>query len=219
MNKLRKKSRTLAYAEAEGPLYHKSQINHVNNPVLTPTKRHVQIVPHSPSSMTRLYPGHKAKHLEQDEEDHDNGLKESHYWAARALHAEIMLSAREAHFREMKSEALNQAEKRRNELNTVTQEHRERHSSLERFVYVLVSIIIGLIFLVIYQMILYSRSNDSKRHRRSTPLHFTIPILSPFTSVVEHETSVINPKIIMLSVIVTGCLAYMIFRYWMSARR
>jgi len=65
--------------------------------------------------------------------------------------------------------------------------------------------------------------------------HFTIPILSPFTSVVrfssyspsefrllnlgqvEHETSVIGTRIIATGMAIFACLAYAIFRYWISA--
>jgi len=67
--------------------------------------------------------------------------------------------------------------------------------------------------------------------------HFTIPILSPFTSVVscvslgiyltlnhplhqvEHETSVMGTKVVIATVMVLAGLAYALVRYWLTSKR
>jgi hypothetical protein len=68
--------------------------------------------------------------------------------------------------------------------------------------------------------------------------HFTIPILSPFTSVVsvvfvaryevelmifqitkvEHETGIISATSVTILIVVMGILSYAIFRHWFSRR-
>ncbi|KIL65495.1 hypothetical protein M378DRAFT_45326, partial [Amanita muscaria Koide BX008] len=142
------------------------------------------------------------------------------YWAARALQAETVLRIREVHYRDMRSEVEVQSEKREKELAALSTQHHERHASLERLIYILITIVAALLIVVIYQTNLYSwhHHRDPKRGRWSTPAHFTIPILSPFTSVVEHETSVISSKTIALLICVAGCVVYMTFRYWISRR-
>jgi len=53
---------------------------------------------------------------------------------------------------------------------------------------------------------------------RKTPAHFTIPILSPFTSVVEHETSVIGSKTLAVFAFVLAAFFYFVFRHWLARR-
>ncbi|TFK17440.1 hypothetical protein FA15DRAFT_706391 [Coprinopsis marcescibilis] len=43
--------------------------------------------------------------------------------------------------------------------------------------------------------------------------------LSPFTSVVEKNSSVIGTRVLALGVIVAGLLAFFVFRHWFNSRR
>ncbi|KAG6812462.1 hypothetical protein H0H92_002727 [Tricholoma furcatifolium] len=81
---------------------------------------------------------------------------------------------------------------------------RERLAQLERLVIILLGMIALLLSLVVY--LFATRSNQK------TPTHFTIPILSPFTSVIEHETSVIGSKTITLLILVGAALSYFAIR-------
>ncbi|KAH9033345.1 hypothetical protein EDB85DRAFT_1951573 [Lactarius pseudohatsudake] len=51
---------------------------------------------------------------------------------------------------------------------------------------------------------------------RPTASHFTIPVLSPFTSVVEHETSAWGARIIVPGLMIAATLAWGIIRHWIS---
>ncbi|EIW53169.1 uncharacterized protein TRAVEDRAFT_52305 [Trametes versicolor FP-101664 SS1] len=44
------------------------------------------------------------------------------------------------------------------------------------------------------------------------PLHFTIPILSPFASVIEHETSVVNVQLVAVLLFAAASFAFLWFR-------
>ncbi|KAI0372579.1 hypothetical protein BV20DRAFT_940059 [Pilatotrama ljubarskyi] len=44
------------------------------------------------------------------------------------------------------------------------------------------------------------------------PLHFTIPILSPFASVIEHETSAVNVRLMALLLLAAGISAFLWLR-------
>jgi hypothetical protein len=95
----------------------------------------------------------------------------------------------------------------------------------------LLGVLLFLVLLIAY-LLAQSYHRDSKRTSRwSLPSHFTIPILSPFTSVVrqdnlrlienplmflqvEHETSVIGTWTIAVFLVVFAFLGYAIFRHW-----
>lgn len=82
--------------------------------------------------------------------------------------------------------------------------------------------------------------NDPVHSRFSSPLHFTIPVLSPFTSVVsdcsliivhelridnvnssqvEQETSVINAPMLAVISLFGAATVYGCFRYWLTHQR
>ncbi|KAI0922717.1 hypothetical protein AcV5_009614 [Taiwanofungus camphoratus] len=140
-----------------------------------------------------------------------------HYWAARALTAEALLSVRAAHNRDLRALQTEEEERRFRELTTLQRAHHERHANLEKLMALLLICFATFTFMVVYGL--------SRHHHRASssrwllPSHFTIPILSPFSSVVEHETSVINPKLVLL--LVFAGLGYACFRYWLThgARR
>ncbi|KAF8624570.1 hypothetical protein AX15_005807 [Amanita polypyramis BW_CC] len=201
LNKLKKKSRTLAYAETEGPIYDPKPA--LNTAILqsTPCQGHKTV--QCSTVQTSHYAGETVHEMITTVYAKGHGSQMySESWAVRALNAETKLTAKEK------------------ELALLSLQRQERHANLERLVYILLAIITALIFVIIYQANLYIRHhNDAKRGNRwSTPAHFTIPILSPFTSVVEHETSVVNSKTVVVLFCVAGCVVYMAFRHWISRR-
>ncbi|KAJ7662108.1 hypothetical protein DFH06DRAFT_1471691 [Mycena polygramma] len=133
------------------------------------------------------------------------------YWAARALTAETLLAARLEHHREIRSLSYVEETKRAREQAL----HDARHAKLEK----LVLLLLGILLLLVFALLCIAHNAGSASHSRKAPGHFTIPILSPFTSVVEHETSVVGSKTLALFVLVFAGLAYFAFRHWLARRR
>jgi uncharacterized membrane protein YidH (DUF202 family) len=94
---------------------------------------------------------------------------------------------------------------------------------------------VALLLLVLALLHLAHTESPATRGRK-VPAHFTIPIFSPFTSVVrtilflfsqlvfttrqvEHETSVIGSKTLAVFALILAGLAYFVFRHWFARRR
>ncbi|KIK06374.1 hypothetical protein K443DRAFT_674357 [Laccaria amethystina LaAM-08-1] len=110
------------------------------------------------------------------------------YWATRALKAEALLSAQESHHREVRSLGFSQDVKRYRELAILAQQHKEKHASMEKLVMLLTATLALLVLLVIYLATHYTHHSlllQQQHWLAGLPSHFTIPILSPFTSVVR----------------------------------
>ncbi|TEB34296.1 hypothetical protein FA13DRAFT_1729807 [Coprinellus micaceus] len=115
---------------------------------------------------------------------------------------------------------MSQELKRARELEKLMEQHQEKHVYLEKLVMVLAGVILVLILVIIYLATHLTRhASKAQRHWLSLPSHFTIPILSPFTSVVEQETSVFSTRVIGIITVVLGVLAYFIFRHWFNSGR
>ncbi|KAJ6591265.1 hypothetical protein DFH09DRAFT_1026321 [Mycena vulgaris] len=133
------------------------------------------------------------------------------YWAARALSAETLLAARLEHQRELRSLSYAEESKRYRDLAV----HDARHAKLERLVLALLAAVL----LLVLALLQLAHAESPAARGRKGPAHFTIPILSPFTSVVEHETSVIGTKTLAVFAFVAAGLAYFVFRHWLARRR
>ncbi|KAH9846703.1 hypothetical protein C2E23DRAFT_564959 [Lenzites betulinus] len=60
---------------------------------------------------------------------------------------------------------------------------------------------------------LYKHSVPASPHSRWPPsMHFTIPILSPFASVIEHETSAVNVQLVAVLMLAACIFAFLWFR-------
>ncbi|KAG5635712.1 hypothetical protein H0H81_010337 [Sphagnurus paluster] len=131
------------------------------------------------------------------------------YWSARALSAETLLSAKAIHQKELQDLMRAEDVKRSYELSKLAEQYRERHASLEKLVSLLLGLVAGLVALVIYLSTSHARSSAASRRPQS---HFTIPILSPFTSVTEHEASVVGSKTIAMLLLMLTALGYFFIR-------
>lgn len=134
------------------------------------------------------------------------------YWAARALKAETRLSSSIAHQRELRSLSSSEETKRLREIASLSTTHEWRQARLEKFVDFLL-VCVGALMLSVIYLLASSKRHESPVPRWRLPSHFTIPILSPFTSVVEHETSTIGTRSITVVVIILATFAYIIFRH------
>ncbi|KAG2356342.1 hypothetical protein BDR07DRAFT_1423579 [Suillus spraguei] len=121
------------------------------------------------------------------------------YWAARALVAETVLTTRV-------QQEIGKEEKQTNQFAALLRASEQRQSRLEKFVATLVAC-----FMLLFLALIYILLRDSPKSKGAS--HFTIPILSPFTSVVEHETGIIGVKSVSIFIIVLGILSYAIFRH------
>ncbi|EAU89632.1 hypothetical protein CC1G_02521 [Coprinopsis cinerea okayama7 len=142
------------------------------------------------------------------------------YWATRALQAEALLKVKDMHHREVKTMSYSQDMKRSREIQQLLKQHEAKHASLEKLVLILMATVIVLVLLIIYLAIHHARhaSKVQKSWISGLPSHFTIPILSPFTSVVEKETSVFGTKAIAIIVVVSGAVVFFTFRLWFQSR-
>ncbi|KAF9788111.1 hypothetical protein BJ322DRAFT_1047067 [Thelephora terrestris] len=134
------------------------------------------------------------------------------YWAARALKAETTLSTRDTHKLEVQHLRDSEESKRSRELEALKRENETRHSRLERIILFLVGCIILQSGFVIY---LLSHSVRDKQQPRRSLGHFTIPILSPFSSVVEQETSLVGTRTLTTLVVVVGVAGFFLIRTWL----
>ncbi|KZT04974.1 uncharacterized protein LAESUDRAFT_727547 [Laetiporus sulphureus 93-53] len=137
------------------------------------------------------------------------------YWAMRALTAEAHLSTRVVHQTELVELSQREEERRAREVDALRRSHEETYARMELLVLILLGCLVSFAFATVYMI---SPSQHSQSTRWPTP-HFTIPILSPFTSVVEHETSAVNAKMTSAFIVALACLAYGCFRYWVLHMR
>ncbi|KAI0340316.1 hypothetical protein BDW22DRAFT_1360250 [Trametopsis cervina] len=139
------------------------------------------------------------------------------YWAARALTAEALLSAKVMHQQELTTLSTVADVKRTEEVTALRHAHEIRESRLEKLIVALGALLLCLIGVIIYGV--FAGLGSSKHSRKSSAMHFTIPILSPFASVVEHETSVIGSKMLIIFAMILAACLYGCFRYWLSHQR
>jgi len=140
------------------------------------------------------------------------------YWAARALTAETMLSAVASHQEELRVVAATHEEKRTQEIAALHEHHHRKQTKLERLALLLVTWLIVMMTVTMY-LLARGHHYTPPPSKWAAPLHFTIPFLSPFTSVVEQEHSVVSTRVMALMVLAFAATCYGCFRYWLSYRR
>lgn len=140
------------------------------------------------------------------------------YWAARALSAETLLTARTEHQWEIRDLTRYQEERRSTEVAALTKAHDERLAKLEKLIIILIGVLVLFAAALFFVYVTSAPLNPRNDPRGKSFAHFTIPILSPFASVVEHETSTVGAKTILSISMVFATLVYFAFRYWLSSR-
>ncbi|KAF7292746.1 hypothetical protein MIND_01173100 [Mycena indigotica] len=165
-------------------------------------ERHQQVLPRhqSPNENQQVIQRPKLDGLEPQPR-----TRVEQYWAARAFAAETTLLGFEHGERQRAKDR---------------QFHDARHAALER----LIMILLGILALLVLGLLLLGWSSfrgtahgHNTKHPPGPAKHFTIPILSPFTSVIEHETSVIGSTTLALLVLAGAAVVYGVFRHY--ARR
>ncbi|KAJ3904581.1 hypothetical protein F5879DRAFT_989095 [Lentinula edodes] len=135
--------------------------------------------------------------------------KSVHYWAARALTAETLLAAGIEHSENLQNVTYGP----QTEIAQLTKLYDERLAKLEKLLITLLGVLFTITFLTFFSQLTLIHGGRKDTSTRSQWAHFTIPILSPFASVVEHEVSVVGSKtIIGLGLVISG-LAYLLLRH------
>ncbi|KAJ3887935.1 hypothetical protein GG344DRAFT_80251 [Lentinula edodes] len=139
--------------------------------------------------------------------------KSVHYWAARALTAETLLAAGIEHPENLQNATVSQELKKATEIAQLTKLYDERLAKLEKLLVTLLGVLFTITFITFFSQLTLIHGGRKDTSTRSQWAHFTIPILSPFASVVEHEVSVVGSKtIIGLGLVISG-LAYLLLRH------
>jgi len=80
----------------------------------------------------------------------------------------------------------------------------------------MVMCLVGLLGFMGFLVMKIAPDRDANRSKSSKPSHFTIPIFSPFTSVVEHETGVFGTKAVSIFVVIIGIAVYVALKRRLS---
>lgn len=131
------------------------------------------------------------------------------YWAARAVTAEVLLTERSKHAHELRGVIHKEDAKRKEEIAVLHGAHEARQRKME---WMVIGCIAVLAIVVLCLLVTHTRASPPT----PTASHFTIPVLSPFTSVVEHETSAWGARIIVPGLMIAATLAWGIIRHWIS---
>ncbi|KAL5520887.1 hypothetical protein ACEPAF_2890 [Sanghuangporus sanghuang] len=137
------------------------------------------------------------------------------YWAYRAIVAEVKLAERMG-VRADELERLKEELRRQSTCGTSRSYYEERERRLERLALGLISTIILITLILLFRH--HSSPDDRPSKNRAFRPHLTIPILSPFTSIVEHEDSKFGFRTTAAFLIVLGCVVYAMFRHWLRQR-
>ncbi|KAI0649694.1 hypothetical protein C8Q79DRAFT_1006042 [Trametes meyenii] len=129
-----------------------------------------------------------------------------HHWALRATRAEALLTAHTAHRREISI----LEDRRTRDLAKLNAEYLQEYTKHARIVWISMGSLLAFVFALF--SFLYRQCVPATSSRWPGPLHFTIPILSPFASVIEHETSVVNIQLVALLLLGAGGFAFLWFR-------
>ncbi|KDQ56813.1 hypothetical protein JAAARDRAFT_59053 [Jaapia argillacea MUCL 33604] len=133
------------------------------------------------------------------------------YWATRALMAETLLASQVSQVNLSAHLSLPGDHHRLEEIEKLKMEVHVKQARLEKLMMIFLCSLIVLLVIVVY--LLY-RSQRPVHHR--PPYHFTIPILSPFTSVIETETSTFGTTTIVALGLILACFLYAAYRHWFN---
>jgi len=111
-------------------------------------------------------------------------------WAVRAVAAEVKLSERERH-------------------------HGEMMDILLRIIYALLASLVAILGIGLFAG-LGGQGGSAAQAKGTWRPHFTIPILSPFTSIVEHEMSKVGFRTTAVFLIIVGIVGYALVTHRMG---
>ncbi|KAI0703867.1 hypothetical protein C8T65DRAFT_250132 [Cerioporus squamosus] len=132
-----------------------------------------------------------------------------HYWALRATIAETRLHAQEVHRQELAAVSASHTESRSRELSELNSRYERELARIKYTVWTILVALGSLLAVVVYLLVRYVPP-PAPSGRGS--MHFTIPILSPFASVIEHETSAVNVPLVAILLLSAGISLFLWLR-------
>ncbi|KAH8112832.1 hypothetical protein DFH11DRAFT_1705988 [Phellopilus nigrolimitatus] len=138
------------------------------------------------------------------------------YWAVRALVAEVRLSEREEYQMDAQERARLEEQRRQLAVEAAHKFHENRVSRLERLVIGLISAVVLIALVLLFRQ---QKHTEDKTKKSAFRPHLTIPILSPFTSIVETEESKISFRTTAVFLVILGILTYAMLRHWLHKRQ
>ncbi|KAI8996652.1 hypothetical protein BD414DRAFT_434692 [Trametes punicea] len=134
-----------------------------------------------------------------------------HHLAVRASRAEALLEAHTTHRKEIRTIATSLEERRSRDLAEVNARFSEQFAKHEFMMWVILGLVAFVAMMLLVMLWRQCRPGNTPSHH-VRPVHFTIPVLSPFTSVIENETSVVNVQLVALLLLSAGVFAFLWFR-------
>ncbi|TBU26313.1 hypothetical protein BD311DRAFT_762984 [Dichomitus squalens] len=133
------------------------------------------------------------------------------YWAMRAERAEALLNAHERYKRELDDVSVSHEQRRSRELAELNARYARECAHVTRMVWICLGALTITVCVLFYVVFRYAPRVPSDPSR-SSAVHYTIPILSPFSSVIEHETSAVNVPLVAVLLIIMGLFGFLWFR-------
>ncbi|KAI9068190.1 hypothetical protein FKP32DRAFT_1587925 [Trametes sanguinea] len=133
-----------------------------------------------------------------------------HLWAVRATRAEALLDAHARHREELSALSASMEERRARELAALNDRFSQELARHRLMMWIVLSLVAFIVAALSY-LVLRTCSPVASPSRRAAT-HFTIPILSPFASVIEHETSAVNVPLVAVLLTAGGICAFLWFR-------
>ncbi|KAH9903178.1 hypothetical protein C8Q73DRAFT_673483, partial [Cubamyces lactineus] len=108
-----------------------------------------------------------------------------HHWAMRATRAETMYAAQNDRQRELSTLSASMEEKRARDMAELNARFSDQFARHQQMTWIILGTMISVVATLIY-LLVRTCSPAQSSSRWLPPLHFTIPILSPFASVVSY---------------------------------
>ncbi|KAL5497763.1 hypothetical protein ACEPAH_2694 [Sanghuangporus vaninii] len=214
-------SRTMSYAKGQtsSPVNYARKSSYVNDATQIAHRPPSAAIANSNSHQTSPHPHYRPYDSYDPAPSYESvpvpQTEGERYWAYRAIVAEVKLAEHmgvRADELEMSKEEL----KRQSTSGTSHSYYEDRVQRLERLALGLISTIVLITLILLFRH--HSSSDDRPSKNRAFRPHLTIPILSPFTSIVEHEDSKFGFRTTAAFLIVLGCVVYAMFRHWIRQR-
>ncbi|KAJ8474817.1 hypothetical protein ONZ51_g6957 [Trametes cubensis] len=134
-----------------------------------------------------------------------------HHWAMRATRAEAMYAAQTDRQREISTLSASMEERRARDMAELNARFSDQFAKHQQMMWMILGTMISVVATLMY-LLVRTCAPAASSSRWLPPLHFTIPVLSPFASVVEHETSAVNVPLVALLLLGAGSFAFLWFR-------
>ncbi|OSC99291.1 hypothetical protein PYCCODRAFT_1438482 [Trametes coccinea BRFM310] len=132
-----------------------------------------------------------------------------HRWAMRAVRAEALLDAHTKHREELSTFSASMEERRARDLAALNERFSQELAKHRLMIWIVLGFVAFMVMAVLYLILRTCSPISSPSRSGWGSTHFTIPILSPFASVIEHETSAVNVPLVAVLLAAAGICAFL----------